>query len=117
MAAKACVHLQSKKLLLMILLYNLVQASMVKPKAFLKAIELAKYHFLICLLSLVKSFVWSVQKFYATQYALVSFVDKGIKYFWKKRKGFIFFQMMTQLSFCLGIFLLIKMMMAHGLIN
>ena len=37
------------------LLYNLVQASMVKPEAFKKAIELAKPHFQICLLSLMKN--------------------------------------------------------------
>jgi hypothetical protein len=73
------------------LLYNLVQASMVKPKAFLKAIELAKPPFPNMFIEFSeKALFRAYKKFYATQYpALVSFVDKRYRNTSEKtRKGF-----------------------------
>ena len=62
------------------LLYNLVQASMVKPKAFLKAIELAKPPFPNMFIEFSeKSLFRAYKKFYATQYpALMSFISRRL---------------------------------------
>jgi hypothetical protein len=62
------------------LLYNLVQASMVKPKAFLKAIELAKPPFPNMFIEFnEKALFRAYKKFYATQYpALMSFISRRL---------------------------------------
>ena len=60
------------------LLYNLVQASMVKPEAFKKAIELAKPPFPNMFIEFnEKALFRAYKKFYATQYpALIPFIDQ-----------------------------------------
>ena len=59
------------------LLYNLVQASMVKPEAFKKAIELAKPPFFNMFIEFNEvALLKAYKKFYATQYpALIPFID------------------------------------------
>ena len=107
------------------LLYNLLQASMVKPN-FLKAIELAKPPFKNMFIEFSEKALFRAykSKFMITQYqTLVSFVDKRYQNTSEKtRKGFHILSndVTDQLSFCLGnnaIFLLIKMMMAHDRIK
>jgi len=63
------------------LLYNLVQASMVKPEAFKKAIELAKPPFPNMFIEFNEvALLKAYKKFYATQYpALIPFVDAKLK--------------------------------------
>ena len=73
------------------LLYNLVQASMVKPEAFKKAIELAKPPFPNMFIEFnEKSLFRAYKKFYATQYpALIPFIDQRyLNTSEKTRKGY-----------------------------
>ena len=73
------------------LMYNLVQASMVKPKAFLKAIEIAKPPFPNMFIEFNEMALFKAyQKFYATRYpALIPFInERMVDLFLNKTKGY-----------------------------
>ena len=77
------------------LLYNLVQASMVKPKAFMKAIEIAKPPFTNMFIEFNEMALFKAyRKFFATRYpALVPFINQRmVDLFQSKRKGYHLFE-------------------------
>jgi hypothetical protein len=73
------------------LLYNLVQASMVRPKSFMKAIEIAKPPFPNMFIEFNEQALFKAyKKFYATRYpALVPFINERLLDLYNnKRKGY-----------------------------